>query len=177
GLTVEDGALLWDYPWVTSYGINAAQPIIVGKSRVLLSAGYDHGAALVEISQTERGFEARRLWENNQLKNKFSSSVLHEGHIYGLDERILTCIDVETGERKWKGGRYGYGQLLLASGHLIVLTESGDLALVKATPERHHELARFSAIDGKTWNHPAISNGYLLVRNTTEMACFKITPP
>ncbi|MBI1941681.1 MAG: PQQ-like beta-propeller repeat protein, partial [Acidobacteria bacterium] len=137
GLTVEDGALLWDYPWVTSYGINAAQPIIVGESRVLLSAGYDHGAALVEISQTERGFEARRLWENNQLKNKFSSSVLHEGHIYGLDERILTCIDVETGERRWKGGRYGYGQLLLASGHLIVLTESGDLALVKATPERH----------------------------------------
>ena len=109
------------------------------------------------------------------MKNKFNSSVLHEGHIYGLDEGILTCVDVETGARKWKGGRYGYGQLLLASGHLIVLSDTGELALVKATPDQHAEVAKFSALEGKTWNYPALAGGRLLVRNATHMACYNLS--
>jgi outer membrane protein assembly factor BamB len=110
------------------------------------------------------------------MKNKFTSSLLHGGYIYGLDEAILACIDAKTGELKWKAGRYGYGQVMLAGDHLIVLTESGELVLVRATPERHVELARFQAIEGKTWNHPVIANGRLLVRNLQEMAAFDIRP-
>ncbi|MBI3877826.1 MAG: alcohol dehydrogenase, partial [Verrucomicrobia bacterium] len=79
-----------------------------------------------------------------------------------------------TGERKWKDGRYGYGQLVLASGHLVILCGDGDLALVKATPEKHEELARVPGIKGKTWNHPALADGKLLVRNSVEMACFDL---
>ena len=75
---------------------------------------------------------------------------------------------------KWKGGRYGYGQLLLAGDYLVITTEQGELVLVKAAPESHREIARFQAIDGKTWNIPAIDNGLLLVRNATEMACFRL---
>ena len=108
------------------------------------------------------------------MKNKFTSSVFYNGFVYGLDEDILTCLDATTGERKWKDGRYGYGQVLLASGDLIVLCGDGDLALVKATPEKQVEVARFPAIHGKTWNHPAVSNGRLLVRNSAEMACFDL---
>ena len=111
------------------------------------------------------------------MKNQFTSSVLHDGFIYGLDEAILACIDARTGEIKWKGGRYGYGQVMLASGHLIVLTEGGDLALVRPTPEAHVEIARFPALEGKTWNHPAIVDGYLLVRNLNEMAAFDLRVP
>ena len=110
------------------------------------------------------------------MKNKFASSVFWQGHVYGLDEDILTCLDAETGQRNWKDGRFGYGQLLLASGHLIVLSGEGDLALVKATPERFQELARLPAISGKTWNHPAIADGRLFVRNAAEMACYQIGP-
>lgn len=176
GLTVEDGSLLWDYPWTTQFDINSAQPILLSDNRFFISAAYDHGAAVVEITKASAGFQARTVWQNNRMKNKFTSSVLHQGHIYGLDESMLACVNAQTGELKWKGGRYGYGQLLLASGHLIVLTESGDLVLVKAFPERHQELARFSAIAGKTWNHPSLAGGLLLVRNTTEMACFRIAP-
>jgi outer membrane protein assembly factor BamB len=110
------------------------------------------------------------------MKNKFTTSVLHEGHLYGLDEAILACLDAATGELRWKGGRYGYGQLVLASGYLIVLTESGELVLVRATPDKHEELAKFQAIEGKTWNHPAIADGILLVRNGSEMAAFRIAP-
>jgi len=108
------------------------------------------------------------------MKNQFTSSVLHDGHIYGLDEAILACLDAETGDLKWKGGRYGYGQVMLAGGHLIVLTEGGDMALVRATPEKHEEIATFPLFEGKTWNHPAISNGILLVRNLAEMAAFDL---
>lgn len=174
GLSVENGSLLWEYPWVTHEGINVAQPIVTADNRFFISSGYGRGAALVEILAKGDIFEPRIVWQNNRMKNKFSSSVLHEGFIYGLDEAILACIDAATGELKWKGGRYGYGQVLLASGHLVIGTETGDVVLVKASPEKYQEIARFPAIEGKTWNVPAIADGRLIVRNSTEMACFRI---
>lgn len=174
GLAVEDGRLLWEYPWVTQEGINAAQPIAVAANRVYLSSGYGHGAAVLELTPQGDGFQTRVVWANNRMKNKFNSAVLQEGYLYGLDDGILACVAAESGELKWKGGRYGYGQLLFASGHLVVLTEEGDVALVRATPEKYQEVARFSALKGKTWNIPAISDGLLLVRNEVEMAAFRI---
>lgn len=175
GMTVEEGKLLWEHPWTTSYDVNAAQPIVVDGDHVLVSAGYDHGASLLRIQRDGEKFQAQPVWTKNTMKNKFSASVLRDGYLYGLDEAILACIDVKTGERKWKGGRYGYGQVLLAGGNLIVITEEGDLALVRATPEKHEELAKFSAIEGKTWNVPAIGNGILIVRNAREMAAYRIS--
>jgi outer membrane protein assembly factor BamB len=174
GLTIEEGRLLWEFPWRTSYDINAAQPLVVGDNRVYISAGYGHGAALWEVTRSGESFATKRIWETNRMKNKFSSAVLFGGHVYGLDEAILACVDAATGQQKWKGERYGYGQLLLASGHLVVITEQGELVLVRATPERHEEVSRFQAIRGKTWNVPAMAGGKLLVRNTLEMACFRI---
>jgi outer membrane protein assembly factor BamB len=135
------------------------------------------GAAVVEIAKGESGLSVREVWRNTRMKNRFASSVLHRGFIYGFDEAILACLDAATGELKWKGGRYGYGQLLLAGGHLIVLTEEGELALVTATPDRHEELARFPVLSGKTWNVPAIGGGFLLVRNLAEMAAFDLRSP
>ena len=176
GLTADRGRLLWEYPWVTEVGINVSQPLLLGNDRVFLSAGYGHGAAVFEVMRSGDRFDVRTVWQNTRMKNKFTSSVLQNGYIYGLDEAILACLDAATGELKWKGGRYGYGQILLAGDHLIVLAEDGELALVKATPERHDEVAKFSAIDGKTWNHPVIVNGRLLVRNLREMAAFDIRP-
>jgi outer membrane protein assembly factor BamB len=143
-------------------------------SDVLLSSAQGPGAALLKIAQDGDGFTAQPVWKNNRLKNKFNSSVLYQGYIYGFDEAILECFDPKTGDVKWKGGRYGYGQLLLAGGYLVITTEQGELVLVRATPEGHQELARFQAIEGKTWNIPAIDNGLLLVRNTEEMACFRL---
>jgi outer membrane protein assembly factor BamB len=173
GLT-EDGAQLWEYPWRNGASINISQPIVVGPNRFFISAGYGKGAALVEVSGAGKSLTARTVWENSSMKNKFNGSVLQNGYIYGLDEGILTCVDAATGERKWKGGRYGYGQLLLASNHLIVITETGELALVRATPDQYTEVAKFSALEGKTWNVPAIDNNHLLVRNQTQMACYNL---
>jgi outer membrane protein assembly factor BamB len=175
GLAIEDGSLLWESKWDTEMGINISQPIVIDANHFFISSGYGKGAALVEISGSGDGLAARKVWENTSMKNKFNSSVLHEGNVYGLDEGILTCVDVKTGERKWKGGRYGYGQVILASGHLIIITDAGELVLAKATPDKHTEVARFSAIEGRTWNYPAIADGRLLVRNQTQMACFDLS--
>lgn len=175
GLAPESGALLWSHPWDTDGGINVSQPIAVDNNRFFISSGYRKGAALVEVKGSGNSFTATTIWENNNMKNKFNSSVLHNGYIYGLDEGILSCLDVNTGERKWKDGRFGFGQVLLAGGHLIVMTDSGELVLVKASPAGFSEVARFSALQGKTWNYPAIAGGRLLVRNSNEMAAYDIS--
>jgi len=174
GVVPGDGKVLWEYPFPTYNGINAAQPLVIGDNRVFISASYDAGAAMIELSGSGDRFSVREVWRNNRMKNRFSGSVLRDGVIYGLDEGILAAVDAETGALKWKGGRYGYGQVLLAGDRLIVLTEDGDLALVRAIPERHEEITRFPVLEGKTWNVPAISGGYLLVRNLAEMAAFDL---
>jgi outer membrane protein assembly factor BamB len=174
GLRVEDGGLLWEYPWTTDMGINCSQPIIVGANRFFVSSGYGKGAAVVEVSRDGDRFTPNGVWQNTNMKNKFNSSVYYDGYVYGLDEGILTCVDVATGERKWKGGRYGYGQMILASGHLVITTDTGDLVLVKATPDQLTEVARTTVLQGRTWNYPAMAGGRLLIRNQTEMACLNI---
>src|ERR1700722_9140457 len=174
GIGVADGKLLWEYPFPAQLDMNCSQPVVINDSDVLLSSAQGPGAALLKIAKEGDAFTAQPVWKNNRLKNKFNSSVLYKGYIYGFDEAILECFDPQTGDVKWKGGRYGYGQLLLAGGYLVITTEQGELVLVRATPDSHQELARFQAIKGKTWNIPAIDNGLLLVRNTEEMACFRL---
>jgi outer membrane protein assembly factor BamB len=104
---------------------------------------------------------------------------VYEGNIYGLDDGIGCCLDLETGNRRWKKGRYGHGEVLLIpdSGVLLVLSETGELILMRATPENPEELGRLQALNGKTWNHPVIAHGRLFVRNGEEMACYDVKGP
>ncbi len=179
GLSPVDGALRWEFPWRVQYDNAISIPVIVGTNRLVLSAGYGAGSALVEVTRGAKGFEAREVWRNRNLKNKFNASVLWDGFLYGLDEGVLACVDVATGERRWRDGRYGYGQLLVAGGYLILLGGEGELVLLRADPQRWVELARVQALNGKTWNVPALAQGFLLVRNSAMMACYdlRIPPP
>lgn len=177
-LATDGSRTYWRHPWATMNGINAAQPLQVAENRLFISSGYGQGAAVLEIAAHAEADAATvtELWSNNRMKNTFSTSVFHDGYVYGLDEGILACVDPATGDRMWKGGRYGHGQLLLASGHLLITTERGRLVLVRATPESHQETASLPAVSGRTWNNPAIARGILLVRNDREAVAYDLRP-
>ncbi len=176
------GKELWRYAWVSYQDINAAQPLVLEGDRVFISSGYDHGCDLVKIAKVNGSWaEPQSLWPNHPnpaLRCKFSNPVFYQGHIYGLDEGNpvkLVCLEAETGKQKWKGGRYGHGQLLLAGDLLVILAESGKLALVEAHPEKFNELTSFQALHGdKTWNYPALAGGKIFIRNDEEMACYDL---
>jgi outer membrane protein assembly factor BamB len=175
------GQELWRYPWKTNPDVNAAQPLVLPGDRVFISSGYGHGCDLVHIEEVKGEWKATPVWPETpkrKLRCKFASPVAYQGYIYGLDDGFLACLDEATGERKWRDGHYGHGQLLLAGDVLLVLTENpGKLVLVEASPAGRHELASLRAISGdKTWNVPALADGKAYVRNSEEMACYDLTP-
>jgi len=183
GHDVDTGIVLWNHGWVSNpeEKNNVGQPIVLPATngrpdQVFIASGYGKGCALLDIVSNGSSVDAQVRWRNKNLKAKFSSAVRRGGYIYGLDDKILVCLDTTTGKRQWKGGRYGYGQLVLADSTLIIQAESGDIALVEATPKRHRELARFAALAARTWNQPVVSGNVLVVRNDREAACYELPP-
>jgi outer membrane protein assembly factor BamB len=166
------GAVLWEFAWPGGYP-RVGQPVVVGADRLLVTAGYGQGATLIEVRPSGEGFRAREVWHSNKLKTKFSSAVVRGGFAYGLDEGRLACIDLADGSRVWRGEKFGYGQNLLAGDLLLVQAESGDVALVAASPERFEEVTRFPALAGKSWNPPALAGDFLVVRNAGRAACYR----
>jgi len=174
----DTGTLLWEQRFS---GNNIVQPAVTADGDVLIGA-IDGGASGVgtrrlAVAHGPGGWTVEERWMSTGLKPAFNDYVVHKGHAYGFDGAILACIDLKDGARKWKGGRYGNGQLVLLPDQdvLLVVSEEGELALVGATPDQFKELARFPALEGKTWNHPALIGDTLLVRNGEEMAAFRLS--
>ncbi|MEM1178365.1 MAG: PQQ-binding-like beta-propeller repeat protein [Acidobacteriota bacterium] len=171
-----DGRPLWSHAWRVPGGARVVQPAVVGDA-VLLGTGFGMGMRRIDVTAKEAsGFSIDERWTSRRLKPYYNDFVVYGDHVYGFDGRILACLDLETGELQWKGGRYGNGQLVLleTQGLLVVLTDRGQVTLVKASPDAFTELARIEAIDGKTWNHPVYADGVLYVRNAEQMAAFRL---
>ena len=172
-----DGRLLWKYGWPSDTRI--MQPAATPDGDVLITGGDamgGNGIRRIAVAHGPAGWTAQERWTSIGLKPSFNDFVVHDGHVYGFDGGILACIDLKDGTRKWKGGRYGHGQLVLLrdQGLLLVVSEEDELALVKAASDQFTELARFPAMEGKTWNHPVLVGDRLLVRNGNEMVAFRL---
>jgi len=171
-----DGKVLWKHDWD---GTAIVQPAVTADGDVLINSIASTGGLgirRVAVKHSASGWDVQERWTSSGLKPYFNDFVLHKGHAYGFDGSILSCIGLDDGARKWKGGRYGNGQLILlpAQDLLLVLSEDGELALVGATPDGFNEVARVPALNGKTWNHPVLVGHTLLVRNGEEMAAFRL---
>ena len=174
-----DGAILFEFSWpgLTPANASSSQAHAVGEDGVFVSKGYGIGGALHRLVEREGGrISTEAVWENSRApRTKYTNAVIHAGHVYGLSDGILACVSLADGERVWRSGRYGHGQVLLVGELLLVLSEEGELLLVEATPERPNEvLGRFQALEGKTWNHVAFSGDLLAVRNASEAAVYRL---
>jgi outer membrane protein assembly factor BamB len=164
------GEIAWSHPWETSYDINAADPIIEG-DRVFVSSGYNHGAAVVKVGKGTPSV----VWENKNLRNQFSSSVLWKGFLYGIDDNQLRCVDFATGAVKWTDKATGKGTLLIADGKIVALSEKGELIIADASPEGFRPLSRAQILGGKCWTMPSIANGKLYARNAKgDLVCLNV---
>ncbi|HZL96122.1 MAG TPA: PQQ-binding-like beta-propeller repeat protein [Vicinamibacterales bacterium] len=175
-LAPANGTVLWEHPW---QGVAIVQPALTPDGVVINTVGGTggNGTRRLTVAHSPSGWSVEERWTSNGLKPYYNDFVVHNGYAFGFDGSILACIDMETGKRVWKGGRYGNGQLLLLPDQdlLLVLSEDGNLALVSATPGEFKEIARVPAIEGKTWNHPVLVGNVLLVRNGEEMAAFRLS--
>lgn len=174
GHAPRNGEILWEYLWPDNFA-KATQPLVIDTNRVFIAAGYGVGCVMLQIERSAAGaWSARELWKNRNLKPKLTNLVRQGNYVYGLDDGVLACVNLEQGNREWKEGHYGHGQILLVDDLLLIQAESGDAALVEISPQKPTERARFPALQGKTWNNPALVGELLLVRNDKEAACYRL---
>ena len=170
-----DGQIYWQYDWPVHEGITVATPIFIPENKIFISASYDVGAAVLQIEETDGKLMAEEVWKSRVMKNHFNSSVLHGNYLYGFDNFILKCIEASTGEEQWAARGFEKGSLILADGHLIVLSEEGKLVLVEAVPSEYREKAVFQVLQGQCWTAPTLAGGKLYVRNGEELVCLEMT--
>ena len=178
GLAVDTGAVLWENQWETSMNPRVVQPLVYDGNMVLVGTAEGKGTRCLQLAKSDASWTVEEKWTTKKFRPYFNDFVFHNGFCYGFDGNTLTCIDARTGERRWRGSQYG-GQVLLMPDidTLLVMAEKGYVALVRAIPDSFEEIARFTALTGKTWNHPVVANGKLLVRNAEEAACFELPAP
>ena len=173
-VSLTDGKLLWEHKWE---GVPIVQPSVTPNGDLLVSVSESSGLRRLAVAQGSSGWTVQERWTSEDINPWFNDFVVHNGNVYGFNGSSLVCVNLEDGKLKWKGKRYGYGQLILLPEQevLLILSEQGELALAKATPDQFTELAHFPALEGKTWNHPVLVGNVLLVRNDHEMAAFRLT--
>ncbi len=170
------GDVLWSFEWPGDFP-KVSQPIPAGQDRILVTSSYGVKSHLLEIKAGADGkFSCASVWESKSPRTKFSSVSVFDGFALGMDEGMLACIDLATGERLWRDGRYGFGQHAVAGGLMLIQAEPGFIALVKPNRERLEELGRLPALTSMTWNPPTLAGRWLLARNDREAVCFELGP-
>lgn len=171
------GETTWEFQHDGGRSMAIVQPQQIDANSVVVPFGDGGGLARLDVELENDVWNVTETWASQQLKPSFNDFVYYDGHLYGFDQHIFTCVDAETGKRAWKAGRYGFGQLILFQdqGLLLITTEQGEVVLLKANAQRHEELTRMPGVSGKTWNHPIVTRNRLVVRNANEAVCFELS--
>jgi outer membrane protein assembly factor BamB len=173
----EDGTPVWQHEWNMPQMPRMTMPLLLADQKtVMLPTGFGAGTRSIAVHASNGTFSSETNWESLTFKPYFNDAVCHEDHCYGFDGSIFASFDARTGQRDWKGGRYGNGQVVLLEDMdtLLIISDEGEVVLVAADPTGLREIARFKALQGKTWNHPVVADGVLLVRNAEEAACYEL---
>lgn len=172
---LDSGKQLWFFPWTNAPKVCGAMPVALDEQSVLYGIGYGEGTVRLEVDKGEN-WSVTKKWHSNRFRPKFNDFVIRDGYAYGLDDGTLSCLNIETGKVVWKGGRYGYGQILLVNDMLLVVSEKGEVLQIPAEPSKPDVVASFKALDEAaiTWNQPVLVRNKLLVRNANEAACFDL---
>jgi len=172
------GAVRYQKRWRARYdaSVNAATPLIID-NLAFFSTCYETGALLVKLRKNG----ADELWtDENVMSNHYNTCIYDNGFLYGIDGRQestpnFRCVNLKTKKIAWEKERFGCGTMILADGRLIVLTESGDLHLVQATPDAFRELAQIHPFDsGPCRAQIALANGHLYARDQRKLACLDL---
>jgi outer membrane protein assembly factor BamB len=173
GRSMKDGRELWRSYWKTSYGVNAATPIIDG-NKVFVSSGYNSGCTLLALTANR----ATEVWRNKSMRNHVNSCVLWKGYLYGFDENQLKCMDFKTGDVIWNTRRFGKGSLMLADEKLILYSDRGLLAVAAVNPKEYQEISSVQVLGGRaTWAMPVLANGRIYCRSLEDLVALDVKGP
>jgi outer membrane protein assembly factor BamB len=169
-----NGAVLWEHKWGVGMP-HVAMPVVTGPDTVLFSSGYGVGSELLKVTNRPDGtLGVTNVWSSKKMKAKFANLVARDGFLYGLDDGIMACLDLKDGSQRWKEGRYGHGQGLMVGDLFLLMSEGGELVLMRPTPQAPGELHKLKIFTSKTWNPIALSGELLIVRNDTEAVCLEL---
>jgi outer membrane protein assembly factor BamB len=180
GIEPNTGKVIWQYPYATDYDCNTASPVQIN-NQVLLSSGENHGSVLLKISE-DGGVQV--VWQSqgtgSALRSEWQTPVITGNLLFGFDNvggagpiTNLVCMEANTGKTIWKQMRFGKSNGILADGKLLISTLEGELVMVRATADGFQELAR-AKVMGKTRQAPALSKGFVFLRDDENIICIDL---
>jgi len=178
GISVADGKLLWQLPFVPQrMAYNAATPIVDGQT--VIYTGRGRGAKAVKIEKQGDGFTTEELWSNPDLAPQFNTPVLKNGLLFGLsDGSNLFCINAKTGQTAWADttprGRGGFAAILDVGSCLLALPNNSELIVFKPDGKEYVEITRYKVADTATYAHPVISGNRVFVKDEQSVAMWMV---
>lgn len=180
-LKPDDGTILYSQRWRARIdaSVNAATPLVRG-NLAFFSASYETGALLLRLHKDG----AKEVWSNDQsMSNHYNTCIYYQGYLYGFDGRQeagprFRCVELKTGQVSWSQERFGCGAMVLVQGHLVVLTERGQLLSVEATPTAYREKARAQMLANPPCRAQiALAQGRLYARDQKKLVCWDLRQP
>jgi outer membrane protein assembly factor BamB len=177
GVRAEDGVVLWGNNSTAGAPANCTTPLLI-RDYVFVSSAYNQGAALIHLTAGENGgVQATLVSQTRFMNSHHGGMVCINGNVYGANNDILTCLNLEQNTVAWQNRSVGKCSLTYAEGNLYVRSEDGPVALVEATPEGYHEKGRFSpptSGTAKTWAYPVVAAGKLFLRDEDGLLCYSL---